>query len=388
MSAIPKVSAKKVISSYKTRIYPNAMQRQQIEKTFGAKRRVYNYFIETNLERMDLNEYTLPYKRESRVLTLLKERDAWLKEADKFALQNAIKDQDAAFAKWFAKQGGKPHWKSKKDDHQTYRTNYTNNNIELIAKRIKLPKLKWIRFAKSKEITGKILNVTISRKADKYYISINMESSIDVYPDTERSVGIDVGLKSLAVIKNDQGAVQTIEHPKWLEKSMRNLKKKQRQLSRKQHSRTKGDTTTKSKRYIKQQRTVNKIQQHIANQRKDFLHKLTTQLVRENQAVGIEDLAVSNMMKNSRLSRHIAQSGWRMFRTFISYKCEWHDRKVVVHDRYYPSSKTCTCGTINSALKLSDRLWQCRACGAVHDRDELAASNLNPCQKLPVDAGK
>jgi putative transposase len=159
---------------------------------------------------------------------------------------------------------------------------------------------------------------------------------------------------------------------------LRNLKRKQKQLSRKQHPRCKGDSTRKSRNFIRQQKTVAKIQARITNQRKDFLHKLSTKIISENQAVGIEDLAVGNLLKNHRLARHIAQSGWRMFRNFLEYKARWYGRKLYVHDRFYPSSRLCRCGVINRELKLSDRLWICKACGAVNSRDELAADNLRP----------
>lgn len=383
MSAVPLpvVTSKEIIKAYKVRLYPNKKQTAQIEQTFDHARYVYNYMLATNLQRMELLEYKLSYHSESRVLTLLKESREWLSQSDKFSLQNAIKDQDRAFKNWFEKRAKKPNFHSKKDDYQSYRTNLTNGNIAISGRYVKLPKLKWIKFAKLQEIVGSIQNVTVSRRNNKYFASINVKTDIKPTSMPTQKIGIDVGLTSLVVTKTDSGIINDIKNPKWLEKSLKNLKRKQKQLSRKQHSRTKGDTTPKSQRYIKQQKTVAKIHQRVTNQRKDFLHKLSTKIVSENQAIGIEELSVKNLMKNHKLSRHIAQSGWRIFRTLIEYKASWHNREVKVFNRFYPSSKLCRCGVKNKELSLSDRVWICKACGAVNKRDELAAENLIPVEQ-------
>lgn len=382
MSINESLSLKTVVKAYKTRIYPSVSQIEQIENNFGASRFIYNFFLNQNKERLQLDEYTLGYKRESEILTFIKKdiRFLWLNESDKFSLQNAIKDQDRAFSNFFSKRAKFPKFHSKKDSHQSYRTNFTNGNIELKENQIKLPKLKWIRFAKSKDIVGKILNVTISRKNSKYYIAVTYETQIKPMSMVKNRCGIDLGLTSLMVIKNDKGFVENISNPKWLEASLKNLKRKQRQLSKKQHSRTKGDTTPKSKNYLKKQKIVAKIQERVTNQRKDLLHKLSTRIISENQTIGIEDLNVSGMLKNPKLSRHIAQSGWRMFRTMLEYKAKWNDRTIYVHNRFYPSSKTCRCGVINNNLTLNNRIWICKACGSINSRDELASENLIPSE--------
>jgi putative transposase len=382
MSVNESLLNKTVTKAYKTRIYPSLLQIEQIEKSFGASRFIYNFFLGQNKERLQLDEYTLGYKRESEILTFIKkdERYLWLNESDKFSLQNAIKDQDRAFINFFSKRAKFPKFHSKKDSYQSYRTNFTNNNIEIVENKIKLPKLKWIKFAKSRDIIGKILNVTISRKNDKYYMAIAYETEIKPKPMQTSICGIDLGLTSLMVIKNNLGVVENISNPKWLEKSLKNLKKKQKQLSKKQHSRTKGDITPKSKNYLKKQKVVSKIQERVANQRKDLLHKISTKIISENQTIGIEDLNVSGMLKNHKLARHISQSGWRMFRTMLEYKSKWNNRELYIHNRYYPSSKTCICGTINNNLALNNRIWICKACGSVNSRDELAAQNLIPSE--------
>ncbi len=374
-----------VIKAYKTRIFPSGVQIEQIERTFGVSRYIYNFFLGQNKERLELDEYTLGYKRESEILTFMKKQEQyfWLKDADKFSLQNSIKDQDRTFSNFFSKRAGFPKFHSKKDSYQSYRTNYTNKNIEIKDSQIKLPKLKWIKFAKSLNIIGKILNVTISRKNEKYYISIAYETEIKPKPVQISKCGIDLGLTSLMVIKNDSGKIEDIKNPKFLEKALKNLKIKQKQLSRRQHSRKKGDITPKSKNYLKKQKIVVKIQEKVANQRKDLLHKISTRIINENQVIGIEDLNVSGMLKNHKLARHIAQSGWSMFRQMLEYKAQWHNRELYVHNRFYPSSKTCICGTINNNLALNNRIWICKACGSVNSRDELAAQNL-----IPTEHGK
>lgn len=383
MSAIPLViaSTKEITKAYKVRLYPNKTQTAQIEQTFDHARYVYNFMLATNLQRMELLEHKLNYNSESKVLTLLKEDKEWLKQSDKFSLQNALKDQDRAFVNWFEKRAKCPNFHSKKDDYQSYRTNHTNKNIEINGRYIKLPKLRWMKSSKSQEIKGVVQNVTISRKNSKYYASITVKATIELKSMPKQKIGIDVGLTSLAVTRTDDDKIDDIKNPKWLEKSLKNLKRKQKQLSRKQHSRTKGDMTPKSNRYLKQQKTVAKIHQRVTNQRKDFLHKLSTKIVSENQVIGIEDLAVKNLMKNHKLARHIAQSGWYMFLTMVKYKGSWHNREVKVFDRFYPSSKLCGCGVVNKELKLSDRIWICKACGAVNKRDELAAQNLIPVER-------
>lgn len=371
---------KTIIKSYKTRIYPTPSQIQQIENNFGASRFIYNIFLHFNSDRLSLNEFTLSYNRSSQILTFIKKdpRYLWLNDFDKFSLQNSIKDQLCAFNNFFAKRSKFPKFHSKKDNYQSYRTNFTNNNISLDNNFIKLPKLKLVKFAKSKDITGKILSVTVSRKNSKYYISINYETTIIPKPLSHNSCGIDLGLKSLIVIKNDKGFVETIVNPKFLEKSLKNLKRKQKQLSKKQHKRFKDDSTTKSNNYLKKQKIVSKIQEKVTNQRKDLLHKLSSKIISENQTIGLEDLNVSGMMKNSKLARHIAQSGWRMFRTMLEYKAKWNNREIYIHNRFYASSKTCLCGVKNNELKLKDRIWECKSCGRINERDELAAENLIP----------
>jgi putative transposase len=374
------VKSKIITKAYKVRVSPTKIQIEQIEKTFNQSRFVYNFFLAQNKERMELGEYKLNYSRESEILTFLKNHQEyqWLKESDKFSLQNSIKDQDRAFKNFFEKRAGFPKFHSKRSSYQSYRTNYTNGNIEIKDNRLKLPKLKWIKFYKSQEIRGKIVNVTILRENNLYYASITVNTEIKPKSKAFRRIGIDLGLTSLCYTKNDIAEVEDIKNPKWLEKSLRKVQKISKQLSRKQHSRKNGDTTPKSKNYNKQSKKLAKIHQKVTNQRKDFLHKLSTRIINENQVIGIEDLNVSGMLKNSKLSRHISQSGWRMFRNMLEYKADWYSRELVVHNRFFASSKTCSCGVKNKTLSLSQRLWQCQSCGEVHQRDELAAQNLIP----------
>lgn len=249
MSINESLKLKTITKASKTRIFPNSTQVKQIEETFGGARFIYNFFLGQNKERLELKEFTLGYKRESEILTFMKKQEKfqWLTQADKFSLQNSLKDQDRAFSNLFAKRTGFPKFYSKKDSYQSYRTNLTNGNIEIKDNKIKLPKLQWVKFAKSQEMIGRILNVTISRSNNKYYASVAVETEIKPKSIISRRCGIDLGLISLMVIRDDQGKVEDIKNPKWLEKSLKNLKRKQKQLSNKQHSKKKGRYNIKIK---------------------------------------------------------------------------------------------------------------------------------------------
>jgi len=373
------VARRKVVEkAYVFRLYPTSSQANQINKTMGCVRFVYNYFLDKRITSYKENKENLGYKKCSALLTKLKQDKEyiWLQEVDKFALQNSLKDLDKAYANFFRERAkgntkqGFPKYKSKHKTRQKYRTNYTNDNVRLDieAQQIKLPKLGWVKLHKSKnliESPGKIINVTVNKTSSgKYFASVLYLAEIQELPETKNNAGYDLGLKIFANSSNDD----TIENPRYFRTEERKLTRLQRQLSRK---------AIGSNNRQKQRIQVARQHERITNLRKDFLHQQSTRIVRENQVICLEDLQIKNMIKNRRLAKSISDAGWGMFRQMIIYKANWYGRTVVIIDKFYPSSKKCNeCGEINPMLTLSIREWQCPKCGQTHDRDKNAAQNI------------
>ena len=353
--------------AYVLRIYPNEKQKDLISKTLGCCRYVYNHFLTRRKEVYEQEEKTLGYNSCSKELTQLKKEFLWLKEPDKFALQNSLKDLESAYKKFFKKEGGYPHYKSKKSRNESYKTQNSQGNIEFIGKKIKLPKLGLVKCKGYREIEGRILNVTIRRTpSNKYYISICC-SDVDIkqMAKTGKSVGIDLGIKEFCITSNSE----FVENPKYLNKSLAKLAKLQRGLSRK----TIGGSN-RNKARIK----VARMQEHIANQRKDFLHKLSTRLIKENDVICVETLRVKNMVKNHKLARAISDVSWAEFVRQLEYKAQWYGKIVMKVDPFYASSQIChICGYKNPKVKnLLVRDWTCPNCKTFHDRDVNAAINI------------
>ena len=350
----------------KFRIYPNREQQNIINQTLGCCRLIYNKGLAMRNEAYE-NGSKIGYSQTSAMLTDLKkdEKFAFLKLVDSIALQQSLRDLDRGFVNFFQKRAAHPVFKSKHNHHQSYRTINQRDNIRIVGKRIKLPKLGFVKIRQSMEV-GKINNVTIERTpTGKYFAVLNVEFEPEPLINMGGLIGIDVGIKDFYSDSNGN----VVSNPKYLEKSMRKLIREQRKLSRKQKG-----SNNRNKQRVK----VALVHEKITNQRNDFLQKQSTMLIRENQTICIEDLKVKNMIRNRRLAQHIASASWSKFFDMLTYKSVWYGNDIVKVPTMYPSSQTCSCcGYKNTLVKnLAVRVWECPKCHTVHNRDTNASINI------------
>jgi len=363
-----------MLKAYKYRIYPNEEQQRFFEKNFGCCRFIWNKMLEEKLEILNRGE-KLP-----RITPAKYKRDyPFLKEVDSLALANVQLQQERSFRAYFKnpRKCGLPKFKKKKDK-QSYTTNNQkfgsgNEAIKIDFEKgfIYLPKIKaGIKTVFHRRFQGRIKSATVSKtKSGHYYISIlvDIEDPRNKIKEPINLIcGIDLGLESFVTVVNDRGSLQ-IKYPKYLVKAEKRLKKLQRRLSKKKAN---------SKNWEKARRRLAKKHEYIKNARKDFLHKVSKTIIDENQVIVVENLNVRGLSR-TKLAKSILDSSWSRFMEYLRYKADWYDRRIIVTDKSFPSSKMCSqCGYINKELKLKDRSWRCPICGAIHDRDENAANNL------------
>ena len=352
-----------MLKAYKYRIYPDAEQMQFFAKCFGCVRFVYNRMLSDRIE-----HYNLTGKNLNNTPAQYKSEFTWLKEVDSLALANAQMNLNTAYRNFFRdKSNGFPKFKSKKNNNFSYTTNNQKGTVYVENGYIKLPKLKSpVKIRQHRSFEGVIKSCTISKApSGKYHISILVETEIQKLPASDMRVGIDVGIKDFAVLSNGEA----YKNPKHLRKSEKRLAKLQRDLSRKQIG-----SSNRNKARIK----VAKLHEKIANQRMDFLHKKSTEIIRKNQAIVIEDLKVKNLMKNHNLAKSIAEVSWSRFREMLDYKSRWYGRELIIAPPDYPSSQLCSdCGNRSSQTKdLACRIYVCPECGLEIDRDYNASLNL------------
>lgn len=353
-----------ILQAHKFRIYPNAEQREFLAKHFGCCRFVYNRYLAERKAAYETDKTSLGYCANAHSLALLKKTEefAWLGEVYSHALQASLKNLDGAYKKFFKKQNRFPRFHSKHDKQScTF-----PDNVSVSEWKLKLPKFKTpIRMRGGIPVVGKVHSATISQTATgKYFVSLLCDCEAEIYEPNGKSIGIDLGIKDLAVCSNGE----RIANPKFLERGEKHLKHLQRQVSR----RMKGSNNRRRARL-----ELSRFHERVANRRKDYTHKFTTRIVRENQTVCVEDLNVKGMESNHSLAKSVVSASFGEIVRQLEYKCKWHGREFVKVGRWFPSSKTCNhCGHKYSELTLKDREWTCPNCGAVIDRDYNAALNI------------
>ena len=365
------VTAKTVKRAYRYRFYPSAEQADLLNRTFGCVRLVWNKALAERTRRYKDEGKSTSYVDTAHWLTEWKQDPdlAFLREVSNVPLQQTLRHQQNAFVNFWGKRARYPKFKSKRKSRASA-TFTSGNSFRYRDGRLTLAKMAGpldIRWSRPLPGGAEPSTVTVSRDAGgRWFVSLLVEETIEQHPATGTSVGADAGLTALLTLSNGE----KIANPRHERRDRQRLARTQRALSRKQ----KGSANREKAR-----RKAARVHARIADRRADFLHKLSTRIIRENQAVVIEDLSVRNMVKNHRLARAISDASWSEFRRMLEYKAEWHGREILLVDRWFPSSKLCStpgCGHVAGKMPLNVRSWTCPQCGTVHDRDVNAAKNI------------
>ena len=351
--------------AYKFRLYPTEEQKIMFSKTFGCVRFIYNKMLEDKIK-----YYQETKKRLSNTPAQYKSEFEWLKEVDSLALANAQMNLQSAYNNFFrSPKVGFPKFKSRRKDKNSYTTNNQNGTVSIVGNKLRLPKVGLVKMVQHRVIPSdqRIKSATIEKtRSGKYYVSILVEFEKEIPKlqlDKMKALGLDYASHSFYV--DSQG--MEANYPKFYRNAQTVLSKEQRKLSLMKYG---------SKNYEKQRIRVAKFQEHIANQRKDWLHKLSFELAKSYDYICVEDINMQNIAQSLKLGKSTNDNGFGMFRTFLAYKLAERGKRLIKIDKWFPSSKMCRfCGHVNKNLKLSDRVWTCE-CGATLNRDENAAINI------------
>lgn len=353
--------------AYRFRFYPTAEQKEILARTFGCARFAYNYMLKTRTDAYCNEQKRIGYHETSALLTALKKQSeyVWLNNVSSVPLQQALRHLQTAFCNFFAKRNKYPTFKSKFDKQSAEYTASAFKFDDGVLRLAKMADPLAIKWSRTLPKTAKITTLTVSKdSAGRYFVSLLCDDNVSDKPIVPSSIGVDLGLSDFAVTS----AGRKFKSPKSLNANLERLVLLQKRLSNKKKG---------SKNRNKARLKVAKLHAKITDIRKDFLHKLSTKLINENQVIAVESLAVSNMLKNRKLAKSISDAGWSEFVRQLEYKAKWYGKTLIGIDKWYPSSKRCNaCGYTLQRLSLNTRAWDCPGCGLTHDRDVNAAKNI------------
>lgn len=361
--------------AYKYRFYPTDEQKHVLARTFGCARFVYNWALRLRTEAYYQEQQRLYYKDLSAMLPQLKQHYPWLSEVASVPLQQTLRHLDRAFLNFFEGRGKYPTFK-KRGNRQS--ATYVGTAFKWDGEQLRLAKMAEpldIHWSRPLPEGAQPSTVTISKDcADRYFVSLLLEVDVNHLAPVAQSVGADLGLKAFVILSTGE----TVGNPKFFHKDEKQLAKAQKRHARKKKG---------SKNRAKARQKVARVHARIADRRRDFLQQLSTRLIRENQTICVESLAVKHMVKHHCLAKAISDVGWSAFVSQLEYKAAWYGRSLVKIDKWYPSSKRCfDCGHMLDSITLDVREWTCPECGVVHDRDLNAARNIHAVGLTVVEA--